>query len=67
MGKEYKVSEVLVWLKRYGPLCEYLEEFGAYGDFMVIMHGRVPRKVGRVGKMVQLEVLDEEFTLNLDI
>ena len=66
MSKEYRVGDVIVWLRRYGPLCEFLELHGSYGNFVVNMHGRIPRKVSRVGKMTTLEILDENFTLNLD-
>lgn len=64
---EYNLAQVVMLLRRYGPLMEYLENATrGYGKFTVSMHGRVPRKVARLGQETLLAVLDDD-DIELDI
>jgi len=63
---QYDLAQVVMFLRRYGPLMEYLEDNSGYGEYVLNMHGRVPRKIARMGRVTVLPVLkDEDVELDL--
>ena len=49
------IEKVIGWVDLYGVLCQFLDETTGFGEYKIVMHGRRPTKVGRVGKMTALD------------
>lgn len=65
---EFKLAEIVMLLRRYGPLMRYFEDqTDGYGRYVVNMHGRVPRKVAREGKEFILEIIRPQDDIELDL